>query len=286
MTTSEEEIRSFINESLINYETSEQWSATFRGSALPICPRKLMLSQFQKTEGYRGEKITSFENQYHRHVGRSLHSLAQETWARQGLMWGDWLCRDVKDCGVRYNNVRLEGGKCIRCGKPCLYVEKRVTDTDSGFSGSCDAPVFFPAADGYLIFELKSRNSNIIKAADYPYPSDVYQVSMYATLLARTYWMRIIGRVVLWIGKPKPKPFKFWYYHGAGEELAEEQFKLKKDLDLKLREGRISEIEGICRDEGDMDGCPYAGICLSPVRDRIINTEYEEFIKRENNGKS
>jgi hypothetical protein len=132
--------------------------------------------------------------------------------------------------------------------------------------------------DAYLIFELKSRNSNIISAASEPYRSDLYQVSMYATLLHRTYWMRIAGRVILWIGKPKPKPFKFWFYPGIGEEMADEQFRAKKDLDLKMKEGRVLEVEGICNGVDNEDGCPYVGICSSPVLNRLIMTEYEEFL--------
>lgn len=268
-------INEFITRTLLDYESEEAWKYSFRGSALPICPRQLMLGTF-----YKKTKLShqvSFSTRYAFHIGRAIHALAQETWAQQGLLWGDWKCLDHKHCGVNFSNVCLEGGKCVRCGSPSQYIEKLVTDEATGFSGHCDAPVYVPRLDSYIIFELKSRNSNIITKATEPYESDLYQVSMYATLLAKKYWLRIAGRVVLWIGKPRPRPFKFWFYEGTGEELAAQQFALKMDLDQKIKDGRILEVEGNCRTPEDADGCPFAGICLSPARDRLLEEEYKEW---------
>lgn len=269
-------IGDFISSSLIENEISEPWKYTFRGSALPICPRQLMLGRFY--EKTKIEHQISFSTRYAFHIGRAIHALAQETWARQGLLWGDWVCGDHKHCGVKSSNVCLEGGKCVRCGSPSLYLEKLVVDEATGFSGHCDAPVYVPSLDSYVIFELKSRNSNIISKADEPYESDLYQVSAYATLLAKKYWLRIAGRVVLWIGKPRPKPYKFWFYPGLGEDLVEQQFKLKLDLDQKIKEGKVLDVAGRCVSPEDADGCPFAGICLSPVKDRLIETEYKEWL--------
>lgn len=270
-------IHDFIESSLVEYESQEKWSYAFRGSALPICQRQLMLGKFYETTSFT--KPVSFSTRYAFHIGRAIHALAQETWARQGLLWGDWKCSDHKHCGVKFNSVRLEGGRCVRCGSPALYIEKQVTDESTGFSGHCDAPVYVPRLDSYVIFELKSRNSNIISKATEPYESDLYQVSMYATLLEKLFWLRISGRVVLWIGKPRPKPYKFWFYPGTGEELAEQQFKLKLELDQKLKEGRVLEVAGRCSTPEDADGCPFAGICLSPVRDRLVKQEYDDWLK-------
>lgn len=267
-------IDNFISSTLIDYEATERWSYTFRGSALPICPRQLMLGKFYNRTKF--EKQVSFTERYHYHVGRAIHALCQETWAKQGLLWGKWECKDSK-CGVKFNKVRLEGGRCIRCGSPAEYLEPTVTDELTGFSGHCDSVVFVPALDSYIIFELKSRNSNIISKATEPYAGDLYQVSAYATLLARQFWLRIAGRVILWIGKPRPKPYKFWFYPGVGEDLFEQQSKLKLDLDQKIKEGRVTEVAGRCSTHEDADGCPFAGICLSPVRDRLIVAEYEEW---------
>lgn len=264
----------FIASSLLDFEITEKWSYTFRGSALPACPRQLMLGQFYAKTKF--EKQVSFTERYHYHVGRAIHALCQETWARQGFLWGNWVCSDHR-CGVKFNKVRLEGGRCIRCGSLAQYQEHLVTDEATGFSGHCDAPVFVPALDSYVIFELKSRNSNIISKATEPYESDLYQVSAYASLLARKYWLRIAGRVILWLGKPKPKPYKFWFYPGVGEDLYEQQAKLKLDLDQKIKEGRVLEVAGRCSTQEDADGCPFAGICLSPVRDRLIVADYEEY---------
>jgi len=277
-------LKNFIESSLLDYETQEKWSYSFRGSALPCCPRQLLLGKFYEKTKF--EHAIPFSTRYSFHVGRAIHALAQETWARQGLLWGDWVCGDYKNCGVKYNSTRLEGGRCIRCGSPTLYIEKKVVDEATGFSGHCDAPVYVPSLDAYIIFELKSRNSNIISKAQEPYASDLFQVSTYATLLARKYWLRIAGRVVLWIGKPRPKPYKFWYYPGIGEDLAEQQFKIKADLDQKIKEGKVTEITGCCETPNDAEerSCPFAGICLSPARDRLIEEEYKGWLLENGKG--
>ena len=276
-------IDAFINSTVLDYETTDTWNFTFRGSALPICPRQLLLSTFYRN---KIERSVSFSTKYSYHVGSAIHSLVQETWARQGLLWGDWRCSDVKYCGVIFNNTRLDSGKCLRCGSPAIYIEKHLKYETVGFSGHCDGVVYCSSLDSYLVFELKSRNSNIISKAQEPYESDLYQVSTYATLLARKYWLRIAGRVVLWIGKPRPKPYKFWYYPGIGEDLAEQQFKIKADLDQKIKEGKVTEITGCCETPNDAEerSCPFAGICLSPARDRLIEEEYKGWLLENGKG--
>lgn len=273
-------IDNFISSSLIDYDISEDWSYSFRGSSLPTCPRQLMLGQFYK--GTRLEKTVSFSTRYAFHVGRAVHALSQETWSRQGLLYGDWICSDTRHCGVKYTNTRLDRGRCIRCGQPANYIEKHLTDDVTGFSGHVDSVVYVPDLDGYVVFELKTRNSNIISKVQTPYDSDLYQVSMYATLLVRTYWLRIVGRCILWIGKPRPKPYKFWYFPDVGSDLADQQFKLKLDLDQKIRDGHVTDVEGLCHLQDDVSSreCPFGGICLSPVRDRLIREEYLDWLKK------
>ena len=273
-------IDKFISSTLIDYDINERWSYSFRGSSLPTCPRQLMLGQFYEKANL--DKTISFSTRYAFHVGRAIHSLCQETWSRQGILWGSWQCSDTKNCGVKYSDTRLEYGRCIRCGQPAIYIEKHLTDGVTGFSGHCDGIVYVKELDGYVVFELKTRNSNIISKAVQPYESDLYQVSMYATLLSRIYWLRIVGRCILWIGKPRPKPYKFWYYQGLGENLADEQFKIKLDLDQKIKDGRILEVDGMCQSQEQVSSrnCPFGGICLSPVRDRLIKGEYEDWLKK------
>ena len=269
-------IGDFISKSLIDYELIEKWNYKFCASNLPICPRQLMLGRFY--EKTKHERLVPFTQKYSFHVGQAIHSLVQDTWSRQSILWGDWKCLD-KDCGVKYSNTQLPEGKCIRCGHSARYIEKEVEDMATGFTGRCDAVVFCEELDGYLVYELKSRNINIINNVIDPYLSDIYQVSHYATLLSRKYWLRIVGRVILWLGKPKPKPYKYWYYPGIGEELVDEQFKLKLDMDKKVSEGRVLEVTGRCNTFEDTNGCLFAGICLSPSRDRLVEEEYQGWLR-------
>lgn len=248
-------IDTFISQTVIGHEQEDKWNYFF-GSGY-TCPRQTMY-------GLQGEKAkitTSFYSRYRRSVNRAITKVVQQTWARQGLLWGDWKCRDSV-CGVSYPNCRLEGGICIRCGSPAYYVEKELSDPETGISGRCDAVVYVPAHDGYLIFKLKSRNTNIILAVDEPYSSEIQQVSAMATLLARQKWIRVTGRVILWVGTPKPRPFKHWYYEGLGEDIIEAQIQIKNDISKKISEGKQSEIIGNCRGPRDAQGCPFIEKCF------------------------
>ena len=275
------QIDQFLQDTLLNFETQIDWRFAFRGSSLPCCPRQLLLGKFfSGAENFN--KIESFTTRYHFHVGRAVHALAQETWAAQGLLWGDWRCLDHERCGIAFYNKRLESGKCIRCGAPAEYIEKEIHDVETGFSGHCDGVLWCPPLNGYVVAELKTRNHNIIKAASEPYVSDLYQVSAYATLLFRKYQLPIMGRLILWIGKPQPQPHKFWFYPGLGESLADEQLRLKRILDEALRSKDFSTVTGICSTPKDVEkkNCPFGGICLSPSCDKLIANEFSEWVSR------
>jgi hypothetical protein len=265
-------VHKFVLSSLLENEIELPWDFSFRGSSIPICPRQLMLGTFHK----KTHKKISFSSRYSFHMRQAINALAQEFWADS--LWGDWRCSDINACGVKYKNNRLPNGKCIRCGSPAFY-EKIIKDERTGFSGHCDAIVYSDELDGYLVFEIRTRNPNVISRTLEPYPSEIYQVSAFATLLQRQHWLRIAGRAILWVGNSvASKSFKLWTYPGTGEELADQQFQLKLDLDQKIKEGRIFDVEGRCNSPEDTNGCPFAGICLSPVRDRLLETDYKEWL--------
>ena len=276
MTSNQQQLSEFICDNLLDVKEEVPWQADFRGSALPACQRQLMLSEF-----YRGEINTPrmFTQSYHFEVGRSIHRLVQNTWAKQSLLWGDWKCSDHENCGAFFQNTILEKGVCRRCGSAAEYVEKTIRDEESGFSGHCDGVVWCPSMKGYLVVELKSRNHNIIKDHEgkEPYESDIYQSSAYATLVFRQFKMPIIGRLVLWVGKPKPKPFLFWYYPGLGEDLFDAQVKERKDSLALVRDGNVKKVPGRCRFTADIGSCPFGGICFSHKRDELILEKYEEW---------
>ena len=276
-----EQIDQFLQDTLLDFSTEMDWRFAFRGSSLPCCARQLFLGKlFAKTTNFT--RSESFTTRYHFHVGRAIHALAQETWAAQGLLWGDWRCDDHEKCGIAFYNRRLEQGKCIRCGASATYVEKEIFDAETGFSGHCDGVLWCPALNGYVVVELKTRNHNIIKSVTDPYVSDLYQVSAYATLIWRKYQLPILGRLVLWIGKPQPRPYKVWFYEGLGEAMAEEQLNVKRTLDAAMLSEDFSTLVPVCKNPKDVEkkGCPFGGICLSPVCGKLIKTAYKEFKER------
>jgi len=162
-----------------------------------------------------GSSSVSFETRYSYHVKRAIISLVQEFWSDD--LWGDWRCMS-DDCSVTYKNTHLKQGRCIRCGSRASYT-KVLKDDATGFSGSCPAIVYSKEMNGYLVFEINARNTNVITKAVDPYPDEIFKTSAYATILARKHCLRIIGRCVLWIGKPKPKPYKFWFMPDIGWEI-------------------------------------------------------------------
>jgi hypothetical protein len=261
---------------LLEHEIQQHWTPHMQ---IPICQCQLLLTQIKP----KNKKKISFTERYNTHVTRSIRSLVQEIWLEQGILWGDFQCKDV-NCGVKFYNTRLDSNNCLRCGSPVTYLEKLVTDTSSGFSANCHAVVYSSELDGYLLFDINTRNSNIITKAVNPYSNVQLRNAALATILAKQ--VRIVGRVILWVGKPRPKPYKFWFYEGVGEDIAEEQFKIKADLDQKLKEGKVTEIKGCCETTNDAEerSCPFAGICLSPARDRLIEEEYKGWLRE--NGKS
>ena len=90
--------------------------------------------------------------------------------------------------------------------------------------------------------------------------------------------MNISGRAVLWLSKPKPFPYKLWYYPGVGTDIINEQLGLIEDADIKLRTGNVLDLLGKCEMPKDAGCCPFADICFSPNRDEHISSAFEEFI--------
>lgn len=269
-------LQRFVNDSLIKYEEQQSWTPQFRGSSLPVCPRQLMLGKF-----HQGMTRTStFVEQYHMTIGTAIHSLIQATWCKQGVLWGDWQCKN-RDCGEFFENQYLS--ECPHCHGKVEYLEKVISDPEFGFSGHCDGVVRIDALDGHVIAEIKSRNFNIIKDHENsePFESDKFQVSAYATLLSRSYpKIKIVGRMILWVGKPRPAPFGLWFYPGLGEDLYESQIELYAFAQRKLAQGKPLSVPGRCEAWEDVKHCPFGGICFSARRDDLINELYQESLQK------
>ncbi len=265
------EVNNFIQESLIHDNLSLAWNyGSFRSSSLPICQSQLLLGKLTEAQQ---EKTVSFEKRYSYNIRRALKTTLHDFWANN--LWGDWRCLDLKNCGILYNNTLLKDSLCIRCGSKSQYIEKTVHESTTGFSSQCDAIVFCDKLHGYLIFEINAKNSNILKNTSEPYPSEILKVSMSASLLKKTHNIPIAARVVLWFEKSKPL-YKFWLYTGCGDDIVDKQLQLKIDLDTKVRQGSFSTIERVCKTVQDAEkrNCPFAHICFSPQRLKIIEELY------------
>ena len=251
----------FVHDSLLGYRyPDEQKSIMFRGSALPVCGRLLAFgSKVDKVK-----RSIDFTERYYIAIGDAIHALVQDTWSDQGLLWGDWRCQE---CDFRQRSMRLPPkAKCVRCGSSMKYQDVELFDAESGFTGRCDGVLWSEADRGFVAVEIKTRNENIISSRSLPFFADFLQIASYATLLKRQYGLNIIGRLVLWIGKPRPKPFRIWYYPGTGEDYFEEQKARKQQAEALLSKGRPEDIPGRCRSAADGQNCAFSEICFSTNR--------------------
>lgn len=269
-------IGEFIDDELLDSSEDIPWKSEFRGSSLPVCQRQLMLSRFYKDEIVIKKP---FVQDYNFEVGRAVHRLVQSKFAKRSLLWGDWQCLARETCGAFFQDRILEKGLCIRCGHEAEYVEKTLKHQESEFSGHCDGAIWVKALRGFLALELKSRNHNIIKdrTGEPPYDSDYYQVSAYATLLKRNFHLDIVGRLILWVGKPKPKPRLFWFYPGCGEVLFDAQVREYNESKSLVAAGKVEMVPGVCETMSDIGSCPFGAICFSPQRDQLIREKYEDW---------
>lgn len=268
----------YINHEVLEYQDSFEWRAKYSGSNLPACPRQVMLCEL---EGGRTVH-KPFSMSYNVAVGQAIHTVLQNIWVKQEKLWGNFKCTNP-DCGMSFKNTRIS--KCLRCHSEVTYEELYFDKNKYAISGYCDGVMWNEKLRGYVVVELKSRNHNIIQQYrdedKEPYLSDLYQVSSYATLLAHEFHLPIVGRYILWIGKPRPKPFKSWFYEGLGEDLYEEQ-KNEKELMLKqLSEGKVENVKGLCKTVKDKPDCPYRHLCFSEDRDQQIRKKYQMYLKGE-----
>jgi len=269
----------FLNQTLFDYTTEVPRTFGFNGNSYPLCPRQLMLSYIAPQKYFFS---VPFNTRYNYHVGKAIAALAQETWAKQSLLWGDWKCSDPS-CGVSFKSMILNRGVCIRCGQPCDYIEKRLTDIETDFEGLVDGVVFCAELKGYLVFNLRSRNKNVIASSDAPYAGDLFSISIHASILSQKFGLPIAGRVLLWIGKPKPKPFKFWFFDRIGDNLANSMFEVKRKLTKQIEKGDFLDVVGSCITPQDVESvnCPFGAICFSPDREALISNQLKEFFKHE-----
>ena len=244
----------FVARTLLDHESTVEEPPGFRGSSLPVCPRRQV---WNRTQGPI-IKIRTFTERYQAAVGQALRRLVQETWAGQGLLWGDWACTAL-DCGTTFRETKTDG-RCLRCRAPLRYQEVEVLDPGPGFAGHCHGVVWCDELDGYLAVAMKARNEHVIERYREPYPSDLLQASAYATLLARRYWLPIAGRLVLWIGKPRPKVSRSWFYPGLGDDLYDREVEALRRGERQAEAGR--EIEGTCKVRADARECQYGDQCF------------------------
>lgn len=264
-----QEVEQFIVDSL-NVEEQGFWHPQYKASFAPFCQRQLLLS---KIVGGIPRPIP-FQQKYKDSVQQGILQTLHSTWTSSGVLWGDFRCSNTEACGIILRNQSVT--KCPRCSSKLIYMKKEVEEYETGLKAKCDAVLFVEDLGGYVACKIHTRNENTLLRykSDSPYPSDIYTTAICATLLAPK--VKIIGRLVLWLNKAKPKPFLYWYYPDLGTSLLEEQVSLQKDLLQKIKD-RTPELTVMrCKTEKDAGSCLYKGLCFRPNRDQTLISKFLE----------
>lgn len=232
---------------------------------LPFCPRKALIAKL-----YPSEKSHSFQNRYNYAVSKALKNLVQRTWSQQGLLWGDWRCSDVENCGIILRGQILQ--RCPRCHGELSYIKPEVTDPITGFKVKADGVVLCEEARGFVPYIISCRNAKIInqRKGMEPYESEQASLAFVAHGLSRK--VQIAGRLIVWLNKGNATPFLHWFYRDKGEDIYRVQVAAWQAYQEKegTCEGNLTKLPAVCADR-----CPHKDLCFSKEQG-AIEARYQE----------
>jgi hypothetical protein len=177
--------------------------ADVRPSSFPFCGRKYVLNRLGLTMPDDFDVSSNFYTE----IGKAVHYVGQNAFARTGRLWGFWLCaRPTCEDRVQhkpYSDVPgfyPKGETCSSCGSRYFeYEELVIRDARIGLRGHCDGVLVFKKYSSVL--EIKTALPDKVKAlqdADDDEISDMFatespwygywhQASTYASLLRMKY---------------------------------------------------------------------------------------------------
>lgn len=189
----------------VSHSDPNQWrkSADVRPSSFPFCPRRYVMERL----GLRMPSDFAVESNYYTEVGKAIHYVVQNAFARTGRLWGFWLCarpscedRIARQPISKTPGFLPKGKRCPRCKSTRFeYEELVIKDPRIGLRGHTDGVIVFKRFS--VIFEIKSAGDDKVEKllsmtdrevsetflSESPYYGYWHQASTYASLIRLKY---------------------------------------------------------------------------------------------------
>lgn len=190
----------------ISYSDPNQWrrAADVRPSSFPFCPRRYVMNHM----GLKMPSDFDVKSCFYTEVGKAIHYVAQNTFARTGKLWGFWVCARP-NCPDHIDDVSTHEEpstalpkeyRCKECGSSKFeYKELTVGDDEIGLRGHVDGVNLY---EGYsTVWEIKSSDDEKVKEmrsmdvlhlsdlfrAESPWYGYWHQAGTYTSLLRKMY---------------------------------------------------------------------------------------------------
>lgn len=189
----------------INTADLNQWrkGADVRPSSFPFCGRRYVMERL----GLTMPSDFDVRSNYYTEVGKAIHLVVQNSFARTGRLWGFWLCCRPT-CADRIANKPMsptpdfypKKQRCPTCNSNSFeYMELVVKDPSIGLRGHVDGVIIFRKFCS--VFEIKSAGDEKVDAllamsdrevgelfmSESPYYGYWHQAATYATLIRLKY---------------------------------------------------------------------------------------------------
>ena len=189
----------------INTSDLNQWrtGADVRPSGFPFCPRRYAMERL----GLKMPSDFDVQSNYYTEVGKAIHLVVQNAFARTGRLWGFWKCCrpscEDRIAGTTLSNIPgffPKNKKCPRCKSDKFeYEELVIRDAKIGLRGHTDGVIVFKKFCS--IFEIKSTGDEKVEAlfamtdkeiaelfmSEAPYYGYWHQAATYASLIRMKY---------------------------------------------------------------------------------------------------
>jgi hypothetical protein len=147
----------------VSHSDPNNWrpKADIRPSGFPFCPRKYVFNKL----GYYAPSTFNVKSNYYTEIGKAVHYVAQNAFARTGRLFGKWKCA-YPQCRELFSDTPsfLPKVECPHCNKTKLYdyEELIIEDHTIHLKGHTDGVLVFK--DYSAILEIKTAGNKKVEA--------------------------------------------------------------------------------------------------------------------------
>lgn len=290
----EKKIARRVATKLLNARIHEDWKFPFRASAMPFCQLKFAWYSMDKALKELPGRSQKFIGDFYMDIGTAVHSASQRWLARQGILYGHWMCEnpfcdhafkfDKRGDPIPVVTDKLGPQDCPHCGREAIYCEFSFLDPPTGH---CDGLIKFgnltPEEMDFVLLEIKTIGERKLRTevkVDGPMMEYKIQVALYTHKLIKLGY-NIKG--VLFVFIPREDPQKIWpYWYRVGpKKAATIHDSIRADyIEAKasVLARDFSCLTGACQAEDDARNCPYRVNCFSPSALDFFTEKLERFV--------